>query len=216
MLDGLECAEAGLGAVPGEEDDLHGSGFGEGEVEPEEASDEGEGGPRGEGVAPVFDLVGAVGLHAAVAEDAVRGGHVEEGAGGDGDRELGVYGVGHGLWVWGWDWVGPWGLRPRVGVWVSGWEGRAMARSQRGGVSGSWATRATAAGPLRAMARRSARMRSRSAGGRADIQKSHYLYGLLGGGVWGQIDPFTQRWWRFGDVGRFIYCAVRNANPFPI
>ena len=117
MLDGLECAEAGLGAVPGEEDDLHGPGIGEGEVEPEEASDEGEGGPRGEGVAPVFDLVGAVGLHAAVAEDAVRGGHVEEGAGGDGDRE-----------------------------------------------------------------------------------KNCYLYALLDDGFWGQIDSFTQRWWRFGEV----------------
>ena len=180
MLDGLECAEAGLGAVPGEEDDLHGPGFGEGAVEREESADEGEGGPRGEGVAPVLDLVGAVGLHAAVAEDAVRGAHVEEGAGGDGDRELGVYGVGHGRGFGGF--------------------GRASARSQRGGVSGSWATRATAAGPRRAMARRSARMRSRSAGGRADIQKSHYLYGLLGDGVWGQIDSFTQRWWRFGEV----------------
>ena len=52
---------------------------------------------------------------------------------------------------------------------------------------------------------------------RAGARKNGYLYGLLEGGVLGQIDSCTQRWRRFGEVQDGLFtCAVRNAIPFPI
>ena len=70
---------------------------------------------------------------------------------------------------------------------------------------------------FRGRGRRGRRRPGRGGRWRAGARKNGYLYGLLEGGVLGQIDSCTQRWRRFGEVQDGLFtCAVRNAIPFPI